>query len=121
MRLKMRGLLIGLLITILSFGISSPSLSAQDLEQQTTKLEQKISKKFSKTFCNSTGFGISYEGALRFALGETKGEFSKNQLVDKVDIENLKEQILADIGNTCYYFELTKSDLDGLKLDKVKK
>jgi len=26
---------------------------------------------------------------------------------------------LADIASTCYYFELSKADLDGLKLEKV--
>ena len=114
----MRRFLIALLI-ILSAGITSPAMANQDLEKQTTKLEQKISKKFSKTFCNSTGFGISYDGALKFALGETKGEFAKNKLISNVDIESLKDQILTDIGSTCYYFELTKTDLDDLKLKKV--
>ena len=115
----MRCFLIALLITVISVGISSPAMAAQDLEKQITKLEQKISKKFSKTFCNSTGFGISYDGALKFALGETKGEFAKNKLIRNVEIESLKEQILDDIGSTCYYFELTKADLDGLQLEKV--
>ena len=115
--MKMRRFLIALLITVLSAGIASPAMAAQDLENQTIKLEQKISKKFSKTFCNSTGFGISYDGALKFALGETKGEFARNQLISNVDIESLKDQILTDIGSTCYYFELTKADLDGLKLE----
>ncbi len=117
--MKMRRFLIALLITVLSAGIASPSMATQDLENQTIKLEQKISKKFSKTFCNSTGFGISYDGALKFALGETKGEFSKNQLINVVDIEIIKDQILDDIADTCYYFELTKADLDGLQLEKV--
>ncbi len=113
----MRRFLIALLITVLSAGIASQAMAAQDLENQTIKLEQKISKKFSKTFCNSTGFGISYDGALKFALGETKGEFARNQLISNVDLENLKDQILEDIGSTCYYFDLTKADLDGLKLE----
>ena len=115
----MRRFLIALLITVLSSGIASPAMAAQDLERQTIKLEQKISKKFSKTFCNSTGFGISYDGALKFALGETKGEFARNKLISNVNLENLKDQILEDIASTCYYFELTKADLDGLKLEKV--
>ncbi len=115
----MRLFLLALLITVLTFGTSSQVNASQDIEKQLTKLENKISKKFSKTFCNSTGFGISYEGALKFALGETKGEFSKNKLIDKVDVDTLKDQIIADVGNTCYYFELTKADLDGLKLEKT--
>ncbi len=115
----MRRFLITLLITLLTFGISTPAIAAQDVEKQTTKLERKISKKFAKTFCNSTGFGISYEGALKFALGETKGEFSKTKLIEKIDLDDVKEQILSDIADTCYYFELTKANLDGLKLEKA--
>ena len=115
----MRHFLIAFLITVISIVIASPTMAAQDLENQTIKLEQKISKKFSKTFCNSTGFGISYDGALKFALGETKGEFARNQLISNVNLENLKDQILVDIASTCYYFELTKADLDGLKLEEV--
>ena len=115
----MRCFLIALLITVISVGISKPAMAAQDLEKQITKLEQKISKKFSKTFCNSTGFGISYDGALKFALGETKGEFARNQLISNINLENIKDQILADIASTCYYFELSKADLDELRLEKV--
>ena len=114
----MRRFLIALLITVLSAGFASPAIAAQDIEKQTIKLEQKISKKFSKTFCNSTGFGISYDGALKFALGETKGEFSKNRLIENVNIDNLKEQIITDVATTCYYFELSKMDLEGLTLEK---
>ena len=115
----MKHLLVILLITSTIFFSANPSLAVQDINQKVTKLENKIAKKFQKTFCNSTGFGISYDGALKFALGETKGEFANNQLIGNVDLENLKDQILADIARTCYYFELTKADLDTLKFEEV--
>ncbi|AAP99639.1 MULTISPECIES: hypothetical protein [Prochlorococcus] len=115
----MRHFLLALIFTAITFLSSGTAIADQGIEKKITKLENKVSKKFSKTFCNSTGFGISYEGALKFSLGETKGEFSKNPLIDKVDIENIKDQILADIPNTCYYFELAKSDLNELTLEKA--
>ena len=40
----------------------------------------KISRKFLNTFCNSTKFGISKDGSLRFSIGETNKEFSNNKL-----------------------------------------
>ncbi len=117
---KMKQFLLFLLISTLTFVVSSPIMAAQDIEQKITKLENKVSKKFSKTFCNSTGFGISEEGALKFSLGETEVEFSKNPLISNVNLDNIKEQILEDVADTCYYFELAKSDLESLTLQDKK-
>ncbi len=86
------------------------------MEQKISRLESKVSKKFSKTFCNSTGFGISSEGALKFSIGETTGEFSKNPLIEKANIDNIKDKILVEISDTCFYFDLAKKDLDGFYL-----
>ncbi len=114
----MKFLLISLLITILAFVPLKPAMSAQSLENRVNKLEKKISQKFSKTYCNASGFGISDQGALNFALGETKVEFSKNPLIENVDINSIKEQILIDIPNTCNYFQFSKSNLDELSLSQ---
>ncbi len=116
----MKRFLLVLLISTLTFVVSSPIMAAQDIEKKITKLENKVSKKFSKTFCNSTGFGISEEGALKFSLGETEVEFSKNPLISNVNLDNIKEQILEDVADTCYYFELAKSDLESLTLQDKK-
>ncbi len=115
----MKPLLLTLIITAIALLASKPVLAYQDIEQKVIKLEQKVSKKFSKTFCNSTGFGISEEGALKFSLGETEVEFAKNPLIDKVDIENVKQKILDDVADTCYNFNLATSDLDSLKLKSI--
>ena len=113
-------LLLAFLFAAITFLPVPPAIATQDIEMKITKLENKVAKKFSKTFCNSTGFGISDEGALRFSLGETKGEYSKNPLRGKVNLDKIKDQILIDIADSCYYYELTKNDLDGLTLDKDK-
>ena len=112
----MRRFLLVLLSTALIFCYSNPSLASQDLGNKITSLEQKVSRKFSRTFCNTTGFGISNEGALKFALGETKSEFSQNPLVEEIDMNSLKDKILIDVADTCNYFELTKSDLEQLTI-----
>ncbi|KGG15000.1 hypothetical protein EV06_1514 [Prochlorococcus sp. MIT 0602] len=43
----------------------------------------------------------------------------KNPLIEKVDIEKIKNQIMVDIADTCYYFELDNDDLVGLSLGKA--
>ena len=114
----MRNFLISLLIAAFAFFYSGPVQAAQDIEQRIAKLEDKVSRKFARTFCNSTGFGISEEGALKFSLGETTVEFSKNPLIEQVDVDIIKDHILADVADSCYYFELTKGDLESLVLKK---
>ncbi len=112
----MKAFFISLLITAIGFFISSPVIAGDDIDRQITKLENRVAKKFSKTFCNSTGFGISEEGALKFSLGETAVEFSKKPLISQVNLENIKDQILNEVSDTCYYFELSKNDLGNLTL-----
>ena len=112
----MRRIFISFLIAAISLFPLRPVLAAQDINLKITKLETRVAKKFSRTFCNSTGFGISEEGALKFSLGETKVEFSKNPLISMVNSENIKNKIIEDIADTCYYFELDKSDLNELSL-----
>ncbi len=116
----MRTLLLIILLTAVALASSTPVIAAQTIEQKVSKLEARVAKKFSKTFCNSTGFGISEEGALKFSLGETKVEFSKNPLIDEVDIEKIKGQILNEIADTCYYFQLDKNALSELTLPSSK-
>ncbi len=112
----MRRFLLLLFAIAIVFCYSNASLASQDLEAKLTSLEQKVSKKFSRTFCNTTGFGISNEGALKFAIGETKSEFSQNPLMEEIDIDSLKDNILIDIADSCNFFELTKNDLEQLTI-----
>tara|TARA_B100000131_G_scaffold296865_1_gene315147 strand:+ start:155 stop:505 length:351 start_codon:yes stop_codon:yes gene_type:complete len=116
----MKFFLVALLITLFAFFQTHPVRAAQNSDQKISKLENKVAKKFSKTFCNSTGFGISPEGALKFSLGETEVEFEKNILISQVNLENIKDQILNNVADACYYFDLTKSDLDKLSLSSKK-
>ncbi|WP_269622673.1 hypothetical protein [Prochlorococcus marinus] len=113
----MKRILLAFLITLITLCSTSAAIAAQDIDKKISSLENKVSKKFAKTFCNTTGFGISEEGALKFALGETKGEFVKNPLISKINIDELKDEILDDIAYTCNYFDFSKSDLDELTLN----
>ena len=78
------------------------------------KYTLKISRKFANTYCNSTKFGISEDGALRFSLGETNKEFSNNKLNKFIDYELLKKNILLSLKNKC-----NKTDFPEYELEKL--
>ena len=64
----------------LLFLFSSPVYSLDTSSKTLEKYTKKISSKFTRTYCNTTNFGISYEGALAFSIGETNKEFKNNKL-----------------------------------------
>ena len=74
----------------------------------------RISRKFSKTYCNATKFGISKEGALKFAIGETNKEFSNNKLNKFIDFEFLNKNILMGLENNCQIFDFPLYELENL-------
>ena len=83
-----------LIIVLPVYGID---LSPEKIEKYTLK----ISRKFSNTYCNTTKFGISKDGALKFAIGETNKEYSHNKLNKFIDFELLNKNILISLENNC--------------------
>ena len=81
------------------------------------KYTKKISNKFTRTYCNTTKFGISYEGALAFAIGETNKEFKNNQLNKLIDYSLLKNSIVNDLENNCQVYDFGISNLENLKFN----
>ena len=81
------------------------------------KYTKKISNKFTRTYCNTTKFGISYDGALAFSIGETKKEFKKNKLNKSIDYSLLKNLIIDDLENSCQVYDFSVSNLENLKFD----
>ena len=80
---------------------SSPVYSIDTSSKIIEKYTKKISNKFTRTYCNTTKFGISYEGALAFAIGETNKEFKNNKLNKLIDYSFLKNSIVNDLENNC--------------------
>ena len=93
--------------------VYSLDTSAQNLEKYT----KKISNKFTRTFCNTSKFGISYEGALAFAIGETNKEFKNNKLNKLIDYSLLKNSIVSDLENNCQVYDFDISNLENLKFN----
>ena len=77
----------------------------------------KISRKFSRTYCNTSKFGISEQGALAFAIGETNKEFKKNKLNELIDYSKLFDKITFSLENDCQAYDFPFSKLAELKFD----
>jgi len=96
---------------------SSPVYSLETSSKTLEKYTKKISNKFSRTYCNTTKFGISYDGALAFAIGETNKEFKNNKLNKFIDYSLLKNSIVNDLENNCQVYDFAISKLENLKFN----
>jgi len=96
---------------------NSPVYSLDTSSKTLEKYIKKISKKFTRTYCNTTKFGISYDGALAFAIGETNKEFKNNKLNKLIDYSLLKNSIVNDLGNNCQVYNFAISNLENLKFN----
>ena len=96
---------------------SSPVYSLETSSLTIEKYTKKISNKFTRTYCNTTKFGISYEGALAFAIGETNKEFKNNKLNKFIDHSLLENSIVNDLENNCQVYDFAISNLDNLKFN----
>ena len=94
---------------------NSPVYSLDTSYKTLEKYTKKISKKFTRTYCNTTKFGISYEGALAFAIGETNKEFKKNKLNKFIDYSLLKNSIVNDLENNCQVYDFPINNIEILK------
>jgi len=101
----------------LFFLFSSPVYSLDTSSKTLEKYTKKISSKFTRTYCNTSNFGISYEGALAFAIGETNKEFKKNKLNKLIDYSLLKNSIVDDLEKNCQVYDFAISSLENLKLN----
>ena len=103
-------------LTLLLF-FSSPVHSLDDSPKTLEKYTKKISNKFTRTYCNTTKFGISYDGALAFAIGETNKEFKNNKLNKFIDYSLLKNSIVNELENNCQVYDFAISKLENLKFN----
>ena len=96
---------------------SNPVYSLDTSTKTLEKYTKKISNKFTRTYCNTTKFGISYEGALAFAIGETNKEFKNNKLNQLIDYSLLKHSIVNDLENNCQVYDFAVDSLEDLKFN----
>ena len=96
---------------------SSPVYSLDTSSITLEKYTKKISTKFTRTYCNTSNFGISYEGAFAFAIGETNKEFKNNKLNKLIDYSLLKNSIVNDFENYCQVYDFDINSLENLKFN----
>ena len=104
-------------ILTLLFLFNSPVYSLDTSSKTLEKYTKKISNKFTRTFCNTSKFGISYDGALAFAIGETNKQFKNNKLNKFIDYSLLKNSIVNDLENNCQVYDFAISKLENLKFN----
>ena len=98
--------------------LSSPVYSLDTTSSKTLEnYTKKISNKFTRTYCNTTKFGISDQGALEFAIGETNKEFKNNKLNKLIDYSQLKNSIVNDLENNCQVYDFATSSLENLEFN----
>ena len=95
------GFFILLITIILSSNINVKIVSAT--EKYDAKLIEKISKDYTKKFCNSIAFGLSKESAMNFSIAENKQVFKNKKGVNKIDKELLAEEIAISTVENCGY------------------
>ena len=106
--------ILNILLSFLFLIFNSPAYPVDSSPKAIEKYTLKISRKFSNTYCNSTKFGISNDGALKFSIGETNKEFSKGKLNKFIDYELLNKNILSSLENNCQIFDFPEYELDNL-------
>ena len=99
------------LISTFIFIPAKPSFSKEVSQKNLDKLVDKVSVKFARTFCNTSNFGISDQGAIEFAIGETKKEFSKNKLINLIDQSDVNKKIVLRIENECQVYDFPTEEL----------
>ena len=97
---------------------TKPSFSKEVPQKNLDKLVDKVSMKFARTFCNTSNFGISDEGAIEFAFGETNKEFSRNKLIEFVNFDEINKKIISNIESDCQVFDFPLNELT--KLENIK-
>ena len=112
--------LIGLFISFLIFLPTNSVFSKEISSKNIDNLTDKISAKFSKTFCNTSNFGISDKGAIEFAIGETSKQFSKNKLIQYVDTSDLNKKIISKIESECQVFDFPSEELANFDINTIK-
>ena len=107
--------------TFATFTIGEVVIAA---DTQNDKLVMKISKDFTKKFCNSVAFGLSQESAMIFSIEENKKAFERKKGIDDINKETVAEEIALSVIDTCgYTLEMRndKADIEEFKNSYIAK
>ena len=68
-----------------------------------SNLIKKVSRSYTKKFCNSIGFGLSKESSMNFSLKENNQVFNKKKDFKNINKEALAEEIAIEVIEKCGY------------------
>ena len=111
--------IIGLFVSFIFIFPINTAFSKEIPQKNIDNLTNKVAKKFSRTFCNTSNFGISDDGAIEFALGETTKQYSKNKLIEFINFNEVNKKIISNIEADCQVFDFPVDEL--VKLEVLKK
>ena len=77
--------------------------AATALKNENPALIKKISKDYTNKFCNSIGFGLSKDSAMRFSMEENQKVFKKRKGIKDVNKDVLAEEIALSVIEKCGY------------------
>mgnify|MGYP001238361926 CR=1 FL=1 len=86
-------------ITVISFPIESLYASESD----NSLFINKVSKAYTRKFCNAIGFGLSKESAMNFSIKENSQVFNKRKEFNNINKELLAEEIAKKVIEKCGY------------------
>ncbi len=119
MSLRFERVILGLIPPLLSLSLAfiiffPSSLSAIEIEQSENRLIEKVSKDFTKKFCNGIAFGLSKDSAMKFAVNENFLVFEKKKGINSMNKELLSNKIANSVVDNCGYPLNLKGD-QGIK------
>ena len=86
-------------LTLISF--HNDVLYASEIDNSI--LIKKISKSYTKKFCNAIGFGLSKESSMNFSMEENKQVIKKRKEFENINKEILEEEIAISVIEKCGY------------------
>ena len=89
------------IISTIITGISANTAIA--METNSDIFIKKVSKGYTKKFCNAIAFGLSKESAMSFSLEENKKVFIKRKEMKNINKELLAEEIAISVVEECGY------------------
>ncbi|WP_269606528.1 hypothetical protein [Prochlorococcus marinus] len=64
---------------------------------------KKVSRSYTKKYCNAIGFGLSKESAMNFSIEENKQVFKKKKEFNSINQDILAEEIAISVVEKCGY------------------
>ena len=95
-----------LFIPVLVFSLTFASFNFDVLastEKQTDQLVDRISRDFTRKFCNSIAFGLSKDSAMDFANKENKLIFKNKKGINDLNNKLIASNIASSVVETCGY------------------